>query len=424
MRSNRAPIRQLTIDLLTIELLIIAMICFQNVSKRFVFENSAATSLLSSLLSFRRPEKEVLWAVKDVSFEIGAGESVALIGHNGSGKSTLLKLATRILRPTSGSVQMNGRVSALLELGAGFHDDLTGRENIYLNGSVLGLSKREIDTEFDAILDFSELHNFIDVPVKHYSSGMYMRLGFSVAVHCRPDILLVDEILSVGDRAFQRKCLDHIFQMKRRGVTIVLVSHHLDTVQKLCDRVVWMDHGQMIAEGGTTAVLNKYVQQSNVKIGEQRVAQGLGTFDRNGTYEAEITAVRFLNNQGEEQKIFHTGDEMVIELAYTAHEPIRQPEIGFSIFRDDDLQISGTNNRVTGFDIPVIDGDGVLRYRIERLSLLPGTYEVSAAIQDDLLPQAYDFHVRAYSFRVQAGHTNESQGVVALPARWEWQPET
>lgn len=402
------------------------VIRFQNVSKRFVFDRSSSRSLLDSMFAAVRPgqrKREELWAVRNVSFDVQRGESVGLIGHNGSGKSTLLKLATRILRPTNGAVSMHGRVSALLELGAGFHDDLTGRENVYLNGSVMGLSRKEIEDRFDAIVDFSELHDFIDVPVKHYSSGMYMRLGFSVAVHCQPDILLVDEILAVGDRAFQRKCLDHIYQMKRSGVTIVLVSHHLETLQKLCDRVVWMDHGNMLAAGDAQSVLGRYVEQSNSTIDKQR-GHVNGLFERNGTYEAEITSVRFLDAAGSEAAAFKCGQSMTIELTYTAHQPIKQPEMGFAIFRDDDLQINGTSNRNAGYVIDQIEGDGVLRCHIKQLPLLPGRYDISAAIQDSHLPQAYDFHVRAYSFQVVPGDSLDVQGVVSLPAVWEWRPDT
>lgn len=397
------------------------VIRFIEVNKRFWLSPNTPTSVLESLTSLfkRRPKAKphALWAVHDVSFDVHKGESVGLVGHNGSGKSTLLKLATRILRPTSGQVVMNGRVSALLELGAGFHSDLTGRENIYLNASVLGLSKRDIDERFDAIVDFSELEEFIDVPVKHYSSGMYMRLGFSVAVHCDPDILLVDEILAVGDQAFQRKCIERIYSLKHNGVTIVMVSHHIETLQKLCDQLVWLDHGSVQRKGITDEVIGYYVQHMSAK--GERVA----VFERSGTFEAEITQVRFLNGAGEATTTFKTGEQMTMEMRYVAHRPIPTPDMGFGIFREDGIHVNGTSNRLGGLMIEQIVGEGILRYHIESLPLLPGSYYVSAAIQDGMQPYAYDFHVQAYRFLVEPGGTREIHGLIALPASWEWLPE-
>ena len=396
------------------------IIRFEQVNKRFWLAQNP-TNVVESLLSLVKHRPKVkphaLWAVQDVSFDVHKGESVGLVGHNGSGKSTLLKLATRILRPTSGRVEMNGRISALLELGAGFHNDLTGRENIYLNAAVLGLSKRDVIQRFDAIVAFSELEEFIDIPVKHYSSGMYMRLGFSVAVHCDPDILLVDEILAVGDQAFQRKCIERIYALKRDGVTIVMVSHHIETLQKLCDQLVWMDHGQVQRKGVTDEVVGYYLQRMSAK--GERVA----VFERNGTHEAEITQVRFLNQEGEPTTTFKTGDAMTMEMTYLAHRPIFGPDMGFAIFREDGIHINGTSNRLGGVIIDKIEGEGKLRYHINSLPLLPGSYLVSAAIQDGEQPHAYDFHVQAYRFLVEPGGSRELHGLIALPATWEWAPK-
>lgn len=395
---------------------------YRDVGKRFTYTKEQASSVLESILALgrnRANSETDLWAVRDVGFDVMRGESVGLIGRNGSGKSTLLKLTTRILKPTVGEVNVFGRISALLELGAGFHDDLTGRENVYLNGSVLGLSKAEIDARFDDILSFSELENFIDMPVKHYSSGMYMRLGFSVAVHCDPDILLVDEILSVGDAAFQRKCINHIMDLKQSGVTIIMVSHHADTIQKLCDKLVWLDKGNLQRIGKTDEVMGEYVRYMASVGAEDRPT----TFARNGSYEAEITDVRFLNNDNESKQVFRTGDPMTIEMSYIAHQPIKDPEMGFAIFRDDGTHINGPNNRLVGFDIDQIEGVGKLRYQIKALPLMPGRYSVSAAIQDGHKPHAYDFHVQAYHFEIELESTPELHGIVALPATWEWLPE-
>jgi lipopolysaccharide transport system ATP-binding protein len=240
-----------------------ATVQFEQVGKRFVFDPQGRQTIWQMGRSWlRRGRQEGLWAVRDVSFAVAPGESLGIIGRNGSGKSTMLKLAARILRPTTGRVTVRGRMSALLELGAGFHPDLTGQENIFLNGSLLGLSKREIETAYADIVEFSELGDFIQMPVKHYSSGMYMRLGFSVAVHVNPDILIVDEILAVGDQSFQNKCIERIYDMKRQGVTIVMVSHNLDSVRNICSHLLWMDHGRVRASGPTAEVVGGYLAHS------------------------------------------------------------------------------------------------------------------------------------------------------------------
>lgn len=240
---------------------------FQNVSKNFSLNHqSPNSSVLESFISvFKKqpqllPKPQSLWAVKDISFHVMPGESFGIIGRNGSGKSTILKLITRILRPTSGRVVVRGRVSALLELGAGFHSDLTGRENIFLNSAVLGLSQKEVEQNFADIVAFSELEKFIDVPIKHYSSGMYMRLGFSVAIHVKPAILIVDEILAVGDQEFQDKCLNRIYEMKRQGVTVIMVSHNLQMMQSFCSHLLWIEGGHLKMIGETDKVTEQYTR--------------------------------------------------------------------------------------------------------------------------------------------------------------------
>lgn len=238
-----------------------AVIKLEGVSKKFILRHEKVRSFQQTvvdLLTRRNGTREEFWALKDVTFEVNKGDAVGVIGRNGSGKSTILKLMTRILTPTSGSVYMNGKVSALIELGAGFHPDLTGRENIYLNGSILGIGRKEMDRKFDEILSFAELERFIDTPVKHYSSGMYMRLGFSVAMSVDPDILIVDEILSVGDEAFQRKCLERVRSLQQRGMTLILVSHSLPVIEQICSRVIWLDEGRVRRMGSVAEVLAEY----------------------------------------------------------------------------------------------------------------------------------------------------------------------
>ncbi len=400
------------------------VVSFQNVSKKFRFSKETPQSILEILISAfsrkseRQKDKGDLWAVNDVSFDIYPGQAFGIVGRNGSGKSTILKLITRILRPTKGRIVVNGRMSALLELGAGFHQDLTGRENVYLNASLLGLTEEETNAKFDDILAFSELGEFIDMPVKHYSSGMYMRLGFSVAIHVKPDILIVDEILAVGDRPFQAKCIDAIMDMKRKGVTIIFVSHDINLMRNLCTHILWIDKGVMKAIGQADDVALRYTEYSNMREGQQLLS---AEFERWGTGEIEITDVRLLNANGEEANIFLTGDSLTIEMEYIAHQPIPDPEFGYAIFREDGTHINGPNSRLAGVKTGIVKGTGIVQYQIKRLPFISGTYFVSAAIHDTRFPNCYDFHKDAYRFRITPGGTTEQDGLLALEAHWTWQ---
>lgn len=395
----------------------------QNVSKRFAFTPDMPQSVLETVIAAlargRRKTTRDLWAVRDVSFDIAPGQCIGIIGRNGSGKSTLLKLIARIIQPTAGKIIVNGRVSALLELGAGFHPDLTGRENIFLNASVLGLTRQETESLFDEIVDFSELDEYINMPVKHYSSGMYMRLGFSVAIHVQPDILIVDEILAVGDQSFQAKCLDRIMEMKRAGTTILFISHDRVNVANLCSDVIWMDHGVVRMVGPTDHVLAHYRDDLFKRVGEQMsIENEFGGFRRWGTKQIEITDVRLVNEQGEDTTIFRTGDEMAVEIYYTAHEPIVEPEFGLAIHRHDGTHITGPNNQTGGLALGIVEGLGKVCYTIHNLPLLPGRYNITTAIHDSVDPVAYDYHEEAYTFRVIEGGTQESEGLVVLDADW------
>lgn len=245
------------------------MIEIKNVSKSFKIYHDKATTLKERLLFLRSSKADVFWALKDINLTIESGKTVGLIGHNGSGKSTLLKLITKIIYPTSGEIITRGRVSSLLELGAGFHPDFTGRENIYINASIFGLSRKEIDSKLESIIEFSELRDFIDSPIRTYSSGMYTRLAFSVAVHVSPDILLIDEILAVGDINFQKKCIAKIKEFKKKGVTMVFVSHNMNDVLEICDSVVWLDKGRMIEYGDTETIAEKYLDEMNRRGGNE-----------------------------------------------------------------------------------------------------------------------------------------------------------
>jgi ABC-type polysaccharide/polyol phosphate transport system ATPase subunit len=394
---------------------------FDNVSKSFLFTHDQPRSVWDSIRVrfMRKAEDEYLWAVRDVSFQVDPGQSVGIIGRNGSGKSTLLKLATRILRPTSGQVFVGGRISALLELGAGFHHDLTGRENVFLNGSVLGLTKQEILDRFDDILAFSGLGNFIDMPVKHYSSGMYMRLGFSVAVHCDPDVLLVDEILAVGDQAFQEKCMDRILLLRDTGVTVLIVSHHLKTMQALCDHLVWMDKGKVLEMGPADEVAQHYLDYMSKRNAQgEVVSDGETYFHRYGTREVVLTAVKLLDQDGEPSDTFQSGAPLIIEMQYQANRPIRDPEFGYAIHRTDNVHVCGSNNRMDGNPIDLIEGEGIVRFRIDELPLLNGVYALTAAVHDGLRSHAYDYHEKAYRFRIISNATHDPTGLVKVEGSW------
>ena len=405
------------------------VISFQNVDKRFAFTKEKPQSVMETFINFfsrrRQPKRtaESLWAVRDVSFDVLPGQCFGIVGRNGSGKSTILKLMARILRPNNGRIIINGRVSALLELGAGFHPDLTGRENVFLNAALLGFDEANTRAYYDRIVEFSELEEFIDMPVKHYSSGMYMRLGFSVAIHMQPDILIVDEILAVGDQAFQTKCINAIMDMKDRGVTIIIVSHNINLVRTLCTHILWINKGIPQAYGPVDEIAAEYVAHAYQRPGQAVSA----VFARSGSGEIEITGTRFLNQQDEPQEVFTTGEPMTIEIGYVAHQPVSNPEFGLAIFRQDGVQVNGPNTQLAGMDLGTIQGEGVVRYEIEQLPLLPADYVVTTAVHDGRSHQCYDYHKQAYSFRVDAGTADELDGLVQLPARWQvekFQPET
>ena len=404
------------------------VITFRDVSKRFTFSRDQPQSVLESVISAfhlqrGRRSQQNLWAIQNVSFDVLPGQSLGIIGRNGSGKSTLLKLMARILRPSSGQVMVRGRVSALLELGAGFHPDLTGRENIALNASVLGLSEADVARYYDSIVDFSELGEYIDMPVKHYSSGMYMRLGFSVAIHVNPDILIVDEILAVGDQAFQMKCIDRINDLKRQGVTIIMISHNLDVIRKLCTHLIWLEHGKMHSSGLTAEVANEYQSYSNEAMGRQLVQESeTGAYRRWGNRDIEITGVRFLDGAGKPVNIFKTGDAMTIEMAFVAHKPVMNPEFGLAIFRQDGIHMNGPNSQMGGLEMGAVEGAGVVSYHIPNLPFLPARYQVTAAVHDSRISLAYDYHEQGFAFRVVGGEISEEYGLIAVPAIWSWQP--
>lgn len=362
------------------------------------------------------------WALEKTNLSINKGEVFGLVGENGAGKSTLLKLVARVMRPTRGRVLVKGRVAPLLEVGAGFHPELTGRENIFLNGAILGFTHDEMEAKFDQIVDFAELWDFIDAPLRTYSSGMWARLGFAVATDVNPDILLVDEILSVGDAGFQLKSADRIEAFRASGTTILLVSHNMELIENMCQRAAWLDHGKIMAVGSARSVVDQYLQV--VREGESRRLSHEGDIDpeqRWGNRKIEIVRVRVLNESSAEQTIFHTGEQLVLEMEFIAHEPVVSPTFGVAIHRQDGLHITGPNTAFANIEVGEVMGAGKIRYSIPNLPLLEGRYSFSVAATNQNDTEMFDYHDRAYSFRVDnRGHDiQERYGLMSLRGEWQ-----
>lgn len=406
-----------------------AIIRFENVSKKFTLHHERPRSfqeLAVNLLRRGPRSREQFWALRDVSFSVQPGQMIGFVGANGAGKSTVLKLISHIIEPTLGQITVNGRIGALLELGAGFHPDLTGRENIYLNGSIMGLRRSEMRRKLDDIVAFAELERFIDVPVKHYSSGMYVRLGFSIAVHTDPEILLVDEVLSVGDQVFQHKCMERIGVLRQDEVTIVLVSHNMADVGHLCDRVIWLKDGEVQADGYATTVVDQYVAFSNKQYYQQQSTKPAFVAgdetkrrsDRWGTFLAEITGVELIDAHGSSPPFFKSGDLFRLRVHYQTRVRIDAPAFGLAFYRKDGLHINGPNSVQDGYSIPYIDGTGFVDYVIESLPLSQGEYELTVAIYDHDSQVAHDHHHRLYAFEVRSPTLWREAGVVHIPAEW------
>ena len=371
----------------------------RHLSKRFILHKERQRSIQDSFVRLFRPrrsnDRSVFWPLRDISLTVWPGDTLGIIGPNGSGKSTLLKVITGILDPTGGDVAVSGRIASLLELGAGFHPDLTGRENIFLNGAILGINRRQMAGLVDKIIDFAELGDFIDVPVKHYSSGMYVRLGFAVAIHTEPDLLLVDEVLAVGDTAFQHKCMDAIQKFRAGGGTLLLVSHDLGTIQTICKKAIWLDHGEMRASGAPTdvvmAYLNEVAHHEDEAAGRERLDE-LPEGKRWGTGNVEITSVELCDVNGRPCNIFVDGGTMEIRIQYRTRGRVVDPIFGVAVHTQNGAHICGPNTRFSGCYIPFVEGTGEVRYRIPSLPLLEGAYAVSVAATNGTDTEQYDYH--------------------------------
>jgi lipopolysaccharide transport system ATP-binding protein len=364
------------------------------------------------------------WALRDISLSIPKGSTFGLIGHNGSGKSTLLKILAGIYRPTDGTIQSTGRISALLELGAGFHGELSGRENIYLNGAILGLSRKQIEASMDGIISFAGLEDFIDTPVKVYSSGMYVRLGFSIAVTVNPEILIVDEIIAVGDEEFQRKCFDYLYELRRQGTTIVLVSHSLGVMADLCDQAAWLDKGKLMSVGPVRDVIDDYLGQVNRKEAEAK-----GTSESNGTEasarlgsgELRITDVEFLDHEGHSTGFLSSGEKCVIRMHYESSADLPTVTFGLSFVHESGVGVAGPNSGFGDRAVPVGTGTGYMDFEVDALTLQPSTFRVTAAAVDR--GHTYDYRDRAFELRVRAQAAVTEPGIVRMLGTWAHEPD-
>lgn len=395
-------------------------ISLRNVTKQYRVRHEKGRTLKELFLR-QRIYTETINAMDQVSFDVRRGTTLGIIGSNGSGKSTTLKLIAGTSRPTSGTVEVNGRVSALLELGAGFHPDFTGRENVYLDGAIMGLSKQVIDERFDEIVAFSEIGNFIDAPAKTYSSGMYMRLAFAVAVNVDPDIVLIDEVFAVGDVSFQRKCLERIDKFKSEGKTILFVSHSTDAVRNLCDEAIWIEKGKLQVHGSTDKVIDHYLWAVNERE-EQRLSDDGDEVDMNrwGTRRGEIVQVGIFGPDRQKKYTYKTGEPMWVKLSYKIKEKVERPVFGIGIHRGDGILCFATNTSDKGEPPRYLSGEGELWFEIDALNLLPGDYQLSASFHNLKKTETYDYHDRKYRFKVLSGPDVEI-GMFHFDHRWpDW----
>ena len=414
---------------------------YRRYGRRRQFATLKSALLSGSLITDLKPA-ETFTALQDVSLRVEAGETVGVIGPNGSGKSTLLKLVAGITKPTSGTVSVRGRISALIELGAGFHPEISGRENIFINGIMLGLSKREVVQKFEEIVEFAELEDFIDAPVKTYSSGMYARLGFAVAIHVNPDVLLVDEILAVGDQGFTHKCLDKFAEFRRRGKTILLVTHSLSLVERFCDDAVWLDSGLIKAVGDPKRVVDAYLshvenhEEQQLKADDiktrkmtetssEPLTTGEASMDdmfqvtegRWGSREVEILDVTLVGDDGKSAHVFHSGDRMSVRVHTNAEKPVSDFVFGVGLFNADGVCCYGTNTDLEQLVSKEIVGEGTVDFTIDSLDLVAGTYKLDVAVHKrDGYP--YDYHRLLYTFRVKS-RTNDV-GIYRPRHKWKF----
>lgn len=383
-----------------------AVLSIGGLSKTFRIYHKKHLTLKDRVVHLGRQNYEEFWAIRDLDLEIDAAETVGLIGANGSGKTTLLKIISGILVPTKGTVTTIGRIAALLELGAGFHPDLTGRENVFMNASILGISRRETERYFDEIVGFAEMERFIDNQVKYYSSGMYVRLAFAVAIHVDPEILLVDEVLAVGDEAFQRKCLDRVKQLQKEGRTIIFVTHAVDLVRQICDRAVLLERGQKVADGSPTETIRAF--RGSIHEGHFK-----SDLEEWGTREVEVVN-HALTGTRNQNGVFQPGDAVRIMIDVTPRSPVAEAVLGIAIHDERDQLVYGTNTLRQNMQLAPLDRPTRVEFELASLPMLDGSYSLTIGVHS---PDGnVDFHwlERAHKFEVRS--KGEAEGLVHLDA--------
>ena len=402
-----------------------SVIKIENVTKKFRLYSDRPLSIKENIVRGMKNTYKEFYALNDVSFEVKKGSTIGLIGKNGSGKSTLLKMINRTMFPDKGKITINGKIASLIELGAGFHPELSGRENIYNNATIFAFSKEEIDKRLPEIIEFSELEEFIDNTLRTYSSGMYARLAFSVAIHVDADILLVDEILGVGDINFQAKCANKIYEMKRNGTTIILVTHDMSTIDRLCDYAVWLDHGKKIAEGSPKEIQNAYLKymaeeqeerqkieetkakveekEKNIKVEEKDVRKKITHLGEHfGNGNVIFTSCKLLDEKGVDRRSFNTGQKVKLQVEYLCQvDPADlQVNIGFEISSTQGIYIYGTNTSREGYKKIKLQKKGIIEVELENLRLLPGDYNIGIAIADLEEKASYDHYRSIAQFKM------------------------
>lgn len=395
-----------------------------NLSKVFVIPHEKDITLKATVLNFlKKKDYSEFQALKNISFEVKKGEFFGIIGRNGSGKSTLLKILAGIYQPGSKSqVVVNGRLSPFLELGVGFNFELTGRENIYLGGSILGLSRKEVSDKFDKIVRFAELEEFIDTKMKNFSSGMQVRLAFALAINAHAEILLMDEVLAVGDSNFQSKCLEEFNRYREQGKTVVLVTHDVSVVSRYCERALLLRNGEILKIGKSEDVVNEYVKE-NMSDEEKRILEE----EENGATDDEaqvskaiqISKVEFLDDNGAVKNVFQTGDDIVVRAHYHASKEVEKPVFGLAIYTQDGIHIAGPNTRTSGLEIEKASNEGYVDYTIRNNPFFTGSYHLTMAIYNWECTIPFDFQEKKYVFKIRSSEQNQL-GIVKLIGDWNY----
>jgi ABC-type polysaccharide/polyol phosphate transport system ATPase subunit len=389
----------------------------EHLTKTFRLHHEKANSIKALIAGKGRNRFDEFVALDDVTFDVREGEVFGVIGQNGSGKSTLLKCMAGILQPNQGSVRVHKRMSALLELGAGFHPELSGRDNVFLNAAILGMTRRDIASRFDDIVEFSGLQSFIDAPVKTYSSGMYVRLAFAVAINVDPRLLIIDEILAVGDVTFQQRCLEKFVEFRNEGRTIILVTHAMNTVKDMCDRAIWLKGGVVTGEGDPSDLVEAYTEQM---LGDNN--RGADGSARRGSGEIQITSVELLvNGEATSVKRFRTGDTIKLRLHYSAAKAIPEPVVAITIEALGGATVTAPCSRDAGITPASMSGVGFIDVDMTAVSLLPGTYDLHTAITDFNRAHVYDNLHLALRFDVMSGRPYEVGGLITMRPTWTLQ---